>query len=200
MHDRLSGPNVISTIGALHRVTPERLASEAALFAPHFAHLPRPYAGVLVGGPNAAYRFAAVDMRAFAGALRELAKTAPASLLVTPSRRTGRANIAILREVLADVPAFVWDGKGANPYFGILGLADQLIATPDSVNMISEACATGKPVQIYALPGGSRKSERFLNALRERGLTLAFDAKFHGTAGPRIDEMQTVVEAVRRLA
>ena len=29
LHDRLSGPNVISTIGALHRVTPERLAADA---------------------------------------------------------------------------------------------------------------------------------------------------------------------------
>src|ERR1700683_4283789 len=43
LHDRLSGPNVISTIGALHRVTRARLAADAAAFAPQVAHLPRPY-------------------------------------------------------------------------------------------------------------------------------------------------------------
>jgi uncharacterized protein len=199
MHDRLEGPNVISTIGALHRVTPERLAADAASFAPRVAYLPRPYIGVLVGGPNAAYRFSADDMRVFAGKLRELAKTASASLLVTPSRRTGEANIAILRETLADAPAFVWDGSGTNPYFGILGLADHLIVTPDSVNMISEACASGKPVQVYDLPGGSQKSQRFQQALRARGLVRSFDGRLEIFSAPRIDEMASVVEAIRRL-
>ena len=37
-----------------------------------------------------------------------------------------------------------------NPYAGLLGWADRLVVTPDSVNMISEACATGKPVYTFA--------------------------------------------------
>ena len=198
LHDRLSGPNVISTIGALHRVTPERLAAEAEALAPQVSHLPRPYVGVLIGGPNAAFRFGPKDMRAFAGALRDLAKNAGVSPLVTPSRRTG--DIAILRATLADVPAFVWDGAGANPYFGILGLADHLIVTSDSVNMISEACATGRPVRIYNLPGGSGKTRRFQRLLRERNLTRDFEGHLESFTAPRIDEMSTVVDAIRKLA
>lgn len=197
LHDRLSGPNVISTIGALHRVTPERLAADAAAFAPLVSHLPRPYVGVLIGGPNAAFRFGPEDLRAFACALRDLARSEHVSLLVTPSRRTGDANVAILRNMLADVPAFVWDGAGANPYYGILGLADQLIVTCDSVNMISEACASGRPVQIYNLPGGSRKFAYFKRLLRERGLARDFSGKLETFSAPRIDEMSTVVDAVR---
>jgi mitochondrial fission protein ELM1 len=198
LHDRLSGPNVISTIGALHRVTPERLAADAEALAPQVAHLPRPYVGVLIGGPNAAFRFGSEDMRAFADSLRDLAIDTGASLLVTPSRRTG--DIAILRATLADVPAFVWDGAGANPYFGILGLADHLIVTSDSVNMISEACATGRPVRIYNLPGGSGKTRRFQRLLRERNLTRDFEGRLEGFTAPRIDEMSTVVDAIRKLA
>src|SRR3546814_3642619 len=34
----------------------------------------------------------------------------------------------------------------SNPNFGILGLADHVIVTGDSVNMVSEAASTGKPV------------------------------------------------------
>ncbi|MGD0866143.1 MAG: mitochondrial fission ELM1 family protein [Rhizomicrobium sp.] len=198
LHDRLSGPNVISTIGALHRVTPERLAADAEALAPQIAHLPRPYVGVLIGGPNAAFRFGSEDMRAFADSLRDLAIDTGASLLVTPSRRTG--DIAILRATLADVPAFVWDGAGANPYFGILGLADHLIVTSDSVNMISEACATGRPVRIYNLPGGSGKTRRFQRLLRERNLTRDFEGRLESFTSPRIDEMSTVVDAIRKLA
>ena len=200
LHDRLSGPNVISTIGALHRVTRARLAADAAALAPQVAHLPRPYVGVSVGGPNAAFRFGPEEARALAIALRNLATSEKVSLLVTPSRRTGEENVAILRRVLADVPAFVWDGTGTNPYFGILGLADYLIVTCDSVNMISEACATGRPVQIYNLPGGSRKFAAFKRTLSERRLTRDFGGTLENFASPPIDEMSTVVDAIRKLA
>lgn len=200
LHDRLSGPNVISTIGALHRVTRARLEADAAAFAPRVAQLPRPYVGVSVGGPNAAFRFGPDEARALANALRDLARNEKVSLLVTPSRRTGDGNIAILRSVLADVPAFVWDGAGTNPYFGILGLADYLIVTCDSVNMISEACATGRPVQIYNLPGGSRKSAAFIRALRERHLTRDFAGHLENFVSPPVNEMSSVVDAIRKLA
>src|SRR3546814_8492259 len=40
-HDRLRGPNVLTTKGSLHRVTPERLAAEARRHAPRLDHLPR---------------------------------------------------------------------------------------------------------------------------------------------------------------
>jgi mitochondrial fission protein ELM1 len=200
LHDRLSGPNVISTIGALHRVTRARLAADAATLASRVAHLPRPYVGVLIGGPNSAFRFGPEDMRRLANALRDLATTAHVSLLVTPSRRTGEDNIAILRASLADVPAFVWDGAGANPYFGILGLADHLIVTSDSVNMISEACATGHPVYVYNLPGGSKKFAHFRRLLRERNLARDFEGRLEPFTPALIDEMSTVVDAIRRLA
>jgi mitochondrial fission protein ELM1 len=200
LHDRLIGPNVISTIGALHRVTRTRLATDAAAFATQVAHLPRPYVGVSVGGPNAAFRFGPEDARALANALRDLARNENVSLLVTPSRRTGEENVAILRSILADVPAFVWDGTGTNPYFGILGLADYLIVTCDSVNMISEACAAGRPVLIYNLPGSSRKFAAFKRALRERHLTRDFAGHLENFSSPPIDEMSTVVDAIRKLA
>ena len=49
-HDRVSGENVIATLGALHRVTPDRLAAAAARFAATVEHLPHPRVAVLIGG------------------------------------------------------------------------------------------------------------------------------------------------------
>jgi uncharacterized protein len=200
LHDRLRGDNVISTIGALHRVTPGRLARDAAEFAPQAAHLARPYIGVLVGGPNAAYRFGPAEARRFGSKLTAIARELGASLLVTPSRRTGGENLAVLKNALGDAPAFVWTGEGSNPYYGILGLADILIVTSDSVNMISEACATGRPVYVYGLPGGSKKFDRFHCALRDRGLARPFAGTLERFSPPHIDEMSSIVEAIRRLA
>src|SRR5438067_5370346 len=56
-HDRLRGPRVFVTRGAIHRVTPARLGQERQRF-PGLASLPRPILGVLIGGSNRAYRLA----------------------------------------------------------------------------------------------------------------------------------------------
>ena len=71
-------------------------------------------------------------------------------LLVTASRRTGAANLAILREELSLPGIYFWDGSGENPYHAFLAAADAFLVSVDSVNMVFEACFTGKPV--YVLP------------------------------------------------
>jgi len=196
LHDALEGGNVVSTVGALHRIAPDRLVREARSFAPRVAKLRPPHVGVLIGGPNASFRLGTREIAAFASQLRRLAKSKGGSLLVTPSRRTGRENISLLKSALADVPAFVWDGEGENPYFGILGLSECLVVTADSVNMISEACATGKPVYIYDLPGGSRKAARFRQALSERGFGRSFAIPLEPYTAQPLDEMAAVVRAI----
>ena len=133
--------------------------------APKLAYLTRPYIGVLIGGSNASYHLNAPEMTALAAQLASSARAMGGSLIVTPSRRTGEENIRILKDALTNVPHDIWNGNGENPYFGILGLADFLIVTCDSVNMVSEAASTGKPVYVADLPGGSAKFERFHAAL-----------------------------------
>src|SRR3546814_20453175 len=85
--------------------------------------------------------------RSLAGQLATLARDGW-GLMITPSRRTGRRNEEILRRALAGLPAEIWDGAGENPYFGSLALADHVVVTGDSVNMVSEAASTGKPVHV----------------------------------------------------
>lgn len=196
LHDGLEGPNVVSTIGALHRVETDRLARDAALLAPRVAALPHPYVGVLIGGPNGSYHLGAHEIAELASKLRALAGRMGAGLLVTPSRRTGAENTSLLKTLLSGTPAFIWDGEGRNPYFGILGLSDFLVVTADSVNMISEACASGKPVAIYDLPGGSRKSARFRAALSARGLVRKFAIPLETYPAKPLNEMSDVVKAI----
>jgi hypothetical protein len=56
------------------------------------------------------------------------------------------------------VPAylFLWSKEATeNPYFAFLGLADAHIVTGDSMSMLTEACATRKPVHIFDLGEGT---------------------------------------------
>ena len=198
-HDRLAGPNVRVTVGALHRVTPDLLADAAARFAPAFAHLPRPLVAVLIGGANRVYRFDRRSAEQLADGLVAMARDRGCGLLVTTSRRTGAANQALLREKLRDLPAEFWDGEGENPYFAYLALADALVVTCDSVNMVREACYTGKPVHVFHLPGGARtKFAQFHDALRDSGATRPFSGRLETWPCTPLDERSPLADEIRR--
>lgn len=199
-HDGLAGENVIATLGALHRVTRARLDEAAARLAPAVADIPRPRIAVLLGGPNRHFRFDAATVGRLAADLARLARATGGGLLVTPSRRTGAAAEAIMRAELRDSAARIWDGGGDNPYFGYLGLADAVVVTADSVNMVTEACAAGKPVLVAELPGGSAKFARFHAAMRAEGLTRPFRGVLETWRSAPLDETARVAAAIRARA
>ena len=172
-HDTLRGSRVIVTQGAVHRATPARLAAARCRFSA-LAAMPRPIISVLIGGSNKAYRLSLRRLADIADALCRILRQGGGSLLLTPSRRTGETRLALLRARLANLPAVIWDGSGENPYFAYLAFADALLVTADSVSMISEAAATGKPVHVLELDGGSAKFDRFHAAMRTAGITRPF--------------------------
>ncbi|MBM3554062.1 MAG: hypothetical protein FJX47_00735 [Alphaproteobacteria bacterium] len=198
-HDELAGPNVIETRGAIHRVTRDKIAAGAARLAPIVAHLPRPLVAVLIGGPSREYRFDTRVAARIGDQLVKLARDHGCGLMITASRRTGAASEKILRDKLATVPSWFWDGAGDNPYFGMLGLADFIVATVDSIAMTSEACSTGKPVYSMPLEGSRPKFELFHGGLREDGLTRLFDGKLERWTYEPLDDTGRVAAAIRRM-
>ncbi len=141
-----------------------------------------------------------------AGSLDRLARTPTPRfvprdprLIEDESRRTGTDNIRLLRERLAALPAAeVWDLEGENPYFGYLGLADHIVVTADSANMVSEAAATGKPVQVVELKGGNRKFREFHEAMRAAGYCRPFEGRLESWTYDPLDETGRVAAEVKR--
>ena len=197
-HDHVRGPNVISTLGALNRITPQRLEDAAARLAGEIKHLPRPLVAVLIGGSNRAFKMTHSDTTRLLAGLTKLTAAEGAGLRVTTSRRTGRENASRLQAGLRDLPALLWDGSGENPYFGFLAHADAIVVTEDSVSMTSEACTTGKPVYVAPLTGGSRKFREFHDSLVDEGYTLPFVGALADRAPKRLDDTAAIAEEVRR--
>lgn len=176
-HDGVAGPNVVATLTAPHTVTGERLAAGAAALAARVGPLPRPWIGVSLGGASGAYTFGAAEAGELGSALAALAAATGGSVVASPSRRTGAEATAALAAALTGVPHWLWDGaSGDNPYFGILGAADVLVVTCDSVNMLGEAAFTGKPVFGWRLPGGTAKFRAFHEGLAAAGALRWLDA------------------------
>lgn len=172
-HDRLNAGNALATAGSIGRMTRERIEREAAALRPRLPDgLPEPRVAVLLGGPSGSATWKAGDTGALVRALAGLADQGY-GLIVTPSRRTPEGLAARLAGDLGD-RAWVWDGRGDNPYPGLLGLAEAVVVTQDSVNMTSEAATTGKPVYVFPLTRVGAKIRRFHDSLRQIGATRTF--------------------------
>jgi uncharacterized protein len=197
-HDNFEGRNVITTFGAVHSVTGPRLADAAKGFAVQVDSLPHPHVTVLLGGESQAFSFPPEDAASFGAKLARLARENGASLLVTPSRRTSPEALAALSAAIKDVPHIVWDGTGDNPYFAFLALADAIVATEDSVNMVTEAAGTGKPVYVQRLKGNSRRLARFHTLMQERGATRPFTGRLEAWTYAPINDTEVVASAIRR--
>jgi mitochondrial fission protein ELM1 len=184
-HDRLRGPTVKVVTTAPNRLPPSRLDAIRANPPDDLAALPSPRLAVLVGGNSRHHQFTPEDIaRLVAGLEQRVADGA--SLMITASRRTPPTLATALRS-LADRSDRVvfWDGQGANPLAAYMALADELIVTADSTNMIGEAASTGHPIQVFHPTGGHPKIERFIGLLSQEAHVGRFpDAPATGTYPP----------------
>jgi mitochondrial fission protein ELM1 len=176
-HDGLRGANVISLLGSLHPVDDAWLTVARTRFAA-FAELPAPRTAVLIGGNS---RHAALDQAALSALLEQLdaaLSRSGGSVLLTASRRTDPALLPMLRAFAARWPGACWLGAddGDNPYPGLLAWADRIVCTADSVNMISEACATSAPVFVFDPLQVHGRPRQFIDALLARGRIRPVDA------------------------
>lgn len=106
---------------------------------------------MVIGGPSVSHRYVASDWGALATGMNALARREGIRWLVTTSRRTGAAVEARLRAGLE--PAVVasavwWAEKPEKKMSAFLGAAEQVVVTQDSVTMVTEAVASGRPVVV----------------------------------------------------
>ena len=167
-HDRLQGPNVVQVDTALHGVCAADLRAASHKHDSRFAHLPRPWTGVLLGGATGHRPFSTDDASRLAQELDALRARRGGALLITPSRRTPASVVAALHaRYRDDRSVFFWHGGMANPYLTILAQADRLVVTSDSISMLSEALATKAEVLVFSVPGGARHAH-FVRNLMDR--------------------------------
>jgi mitochondrial fission protein ELM1 len=192
----------VTLLGSLHPVDDLWLMQGRDDF-PLLAQLPRPRVALLIGGPSPHWPLADDAFVAMLDAVYASVHAQGGSLLATASRRTPQSWRNALRKAVAQGPGVCWIGAddGENPYPGLLGWADRIVATADSVNMLSEACATFAPV--FALDGErlDGRPRGFLERLRELGRVRDADADLKPFTAEPLRESARVAAIVReRLA
>ena len=174
--------HILHLSGALNRIPPEKLERAAADWREAFASLPRPRIALIVGGSSSSYEF---DPDTAARLGREAdaeARAAGGSLLISTTPRTPPASAeALFAEIQAPAYRYRWQpGDQRNPYFGFLALADRFIVTVDSASVPVEACATGKPVALFAWPRRDARGERWRRMVQSPPLDRLYQGLIYG--------------------
>ncbi len=162
--------------------------------------LKSPYITLLIGGgtPNTPFtRHEFIDMW---NTVIENAERLQASLLISTSRRTAPDILSMLEAELPKLKipyyCYTYGSEEINPYKGMLGLANYLVATADSVSMCSECCSTGKPVYIYLASNAPvSKHRRFVESLFANGAARPLGAieQFESATIQSYAEMQRTI-------
>ncbi|BAZ93680.1 nucleoside-diphosphate-sugar epimerase [Thiohalobacter thiocyanaticus] len=145
--------NVLHNTLPLHRVRSDRVAAAARRLQPELAALPHPLTTVLIGGDSGPFVFTPDKGRRLAEGVNRLVAQTGGSVLVTDSRRTSAAAAAAFRNALK-VPAatYWWDLDNSdreNPYLAYLGLGERFVVTGESMSMLAEAAAMGRPLYLF---------------------------------------------------
>lgn len=195
-HDRLRGDNVIVTLTSPHRISTQKLAEARATPPAALEAVSHPRVAVLLGGDSRHHRFRPDDIDRLCNGLE--AMTARGSrLMVTASRRTPETLRTRVFELAARSGGFAWDGMGDNPYIAMLALADAIVVTADSTNMIGEAAATGTGTFVFEPSGGHPKITRFLEGMARAGVMRPFVGKMEPFSCAPLDSTPLVANAVR---
>ena len=167
------GPHILRIGLPLMRVDAEAVRKAAEAWRPVLAKRPRPLVGFLLGGPTLPYRFGPMVLASITEEVERVLQ-AGGTPWVTTSRRTPPAVIeALARRLPSQVPLYRWRADDpANPYRALLGLADGLIVTGDSISMMVEVARLGRPLQVLPLSSGPIGR---LDIARRRATRALFD-------------------------
>jgi mitochondrial fission protein ELM1 len=203
-HDPIEGPNVISTDFSLNLITKEKLSKEVKDSSKLFSKFSKPYYTIAVGGDTKRSKMNKRSIEALLDNIRSIIKLCHGSVFISTSRRTPDFVIkALVNEVEKNKKLYLTrpDSKEKNLYFAMLGLADKIFVTNDSVNMISEACASGKPVYVvplFDMPLG--RTKKFFNILLQNKLIKIFDGKrIEKNIGAKINNNKLIAAKVKEL-
>lgn len=142
--------NILHNSLPLHRLSREQLSSAGEALRPRVDDLPRPWIAVLVGGDSGRFVLTAAKGERLGQLASQLAGACGGSLLLSDSPRTPpAAGDALQAALTAPGYCYRWGAGDANPYRGMLALADAFVVTGESMSMLGEAAAMGRPLYIF---------------------------------------------------
>ena len=170
-HDKITGKNIIQTKGALSFFLNHEIKNKKDFT------FKKPIIFFMVGGTNKRYKPQNGDYYDLGMKVVQATKLLNAKLIISTSRRTGKKAEKVLKSIftkqLNDFQLHTFNDK--NPYPAILKIADYIIVTGDSVNMVSETATISTPLFVSYFRKEEGKILNFLENLKDLGIIKKFE-------------------------
>tara|TARA_B100000579_G_scaffold329960_1_gene280130 strand:- start:561 stop:1499 length:939 start_codon:yes stop_codon:yes gene_type:complete len=177
-HDDLSGPNVITSKGAIHYLTLKEINSEKNYLINQLQK-DKDIMTLILGGPTKYYDYNNENMiKIFSKVNKHLSEN-NLQLILVPSNRTPKEIITFAKEYF-NKNRLIIETVDKKAYLSSLGLSKYIVVTCDSSSMISEAALTGKPIYVAMIQPrmNDKRFKKFrslfeeLNIIKELGNEL----------------------------
>jgi uncharacterized protein len=168
-------PNIVRIIGALTNVQ-SRLPKVKSEFENKYPDI-KNFVAVIIGGSTKNYKLTMSNAKELGESLTKIAESHSLALFFTFSRRTPQ-KIKDYFQNNFSWPNICYDPESgeSNPYPAIIGKAEFIVSTTDSISMCSEAASTGKPVYVYCPDNFTLKKHNFfIQQLVDLGIVRRLD-------------------------
>ncbi len=169
-------PNIVRIIGALTSIQ-DRLLNENKEFVKKYPDLNQ-FIATIIGGSTKNYKLTMRNAELLARILNKISGTHSLPIFITFSRRTPK-NVKKYFIDNFSWPHIIYDPASgeSNPYPAILGRAEYIISTTDSISMCSEATSFGKPVYVFCPANFKlKKHSFFIQQLVDLGMVRRLEA------------------------
>jgi len=157
---------------------------------------------VLIGGDTKHYQFNSTEANLLIATLQNITDSQRLTFFFTFSRRTPEVVKKLISKIFTG-QHFIYDPESArpNPYPEILLKANYIIATPDSISMLSEAVSSGKPTYIfYPETFCAPKHRHFITQLTEMHVARQLTPKLNFLKAYKyepLDELTKVTKIIK---
>ena len=173
--------------------------------------------GLLIGGDNPEFMLSDSLLKKTLDDVLKICESNDADLLVTTSRRTNKAQEAIIKGAVQRNPrcrllVIANEDNPQSALAGILALSSAIIVSGESISMVSEAVSSGKKTIVFTLDkkrDSVAKHERALDGLAREGyisiaragelISLVGRALKDTSPAKKINDTDKIYEAMRAL-
>ena len=144
-HDSYYGSNVYSSEGAIHYITYEEIQAAKNYLSSKIKS--NKIVSIILGGPNKYYSFSKEQVMEIFQSIRQSFILEGYEIIIVPSMRTPKTIIELAKKEMGKF-GYVVDTVDKQAYLSAYALATYIVVTCDSISMISEAMASGKPIYV----------------------------------------------------
>ncbi len=174
----LKRSNRLITLGAPTLICEKNLKENAQKLSMTLKLPSQKYISIFIGGNSSHHTLTGTAIHSLVQKLNRIIQEKELHLLITTSRRTPKDISQILKNTFSHHPRcpllMIAEDSPSQPenfISGMMGLAELILVTEDSISMISEAAGSGKKVIVIQTDPNQKKSKhrKFIQELAQEG-------------------------------